>query len=453
MPLKIVSVEPGSAAAEAGIAVHDEIVSVNGRPVRDAIDLRFHTADDRFSLQLKKSGPGREELWDLDLDLNGENLGVEVEDFRTKGCNNKCIFCFVDQLPAGSRKALLFKDDDFRLSFLHGNYITLTNLRTAEIERIVEQRLSPLYVSVHATNLEVRNRMLGRVGDGAFREKLERLVQGGIRLHTQVVLCPTYNDGPVLDETISDLFRYHPGVASVSIVPLGLSAHRRSLDGLVAVTPDFCRAVIEQVTPQQGELRRRSGVTFAYLADEFYLMASQPLPGTDYYDGFPLTEDGIGMVRRFSDDFGRNLRRVRPGRFSGVRGTIVTSLLFQAELRGHIERLNARSGSRLEVLAVENDFLGHNITVAGLLAGGDIAAKAKSHSVAARLIVPSEAVSNASKLFVDGLGMEEVSRLSGREVVESGLTVDAFFDLLKTLQDSGASSQECSSGGECSSTT
>ena len=443
MPLKIVSVEPGSAAEEAGISVHDEILSVNGRPVRDAIDLRFHTSEDRFSLQLKKAGASQQELWDLDLELNGENLGLEVEDFRTKGCNNKCIFCFVDQLPPGSRKALLFKDDDFRLSFLHGNYITLTNLRSAEVDRIVEQRLSPLYVSVHATNLEVRNRMLGRTGDGAFWEKLERLVQGGIRLHTQVVLCPTYNDGPILDQTIADLYRYHPGVASVSIVPLGLSAHRRSMDGLVAVTPEFCADVIDQVTHHQKGLRRESGVTFAYLADEFYLMASRPIPDADHYDGFPLTEDGIGMVRRFAEDFQRNLQRTRSSsRFDRVHGTVVTSLLFQAELTRHIDALNERSGSRLEVLPVENDFLGRTITVAGLLAGRDIVEKARCHSGDGCLIVPSEAVSNASRLFVDGLGLKEVADQVGREVVESGLTVDAFFDLLKSLQTSAPARSE-----------
>src|SRR3989442_3534573 len=216
MAIKVTRVEENSVAAGLGIQVDDEIISIDERPIRDIIDFRFHTAQDVFVLRLKKTAADGHagETWDLNLELDGEDLGLEIEDFRNKGCNNKCIFCFCDQLPPSARSTLLFKDDDFRLSFLHGNYITLTNMRMKEIDRVIEQRLSPLYVSVHATDMAVRNRMLGRTDDGGFWEKFEKLVHGGIMLHTQVVLCPGYNDGPVLKQTIFDLYRYYPGVAT-----------------------------------------------------------------------------------------------------------------------------------------------------------------------------------------------------------------------------------------------
>lgn len=429
MAVKITRVEKNSIAEAAGIRVSDEIISVNQRPIRDVIDLRFQTAQDRFVLRLKKAAgsSGGEAVLDLDLDLAGEDLGIEIEDFRTKGCNNKCVFCFVDQLPARARSGLRFKDDDYRLSFLHGNYITLTNMRSGEIDRIIEQRLGPLYVSVHATDLEVRNRMLGRAGDGGFREKFEKLVAGGVTLHTQVVLCPTYNDGPVLQRTVFDLHRYYPGVASVSIVPLGLSRHRSSLDGLVPVTGEFCEAVIDQVAPYQEEFRRRSGCTFAYLADEFYIVTGRPLPPARHYDGFPLTEDGIGMVRLFAEDFSRNLQVVPRLCLEGLQGTVATGTLFAAALRAHIQALNQRCGSRLELLSVVNDFLGEGITVAGLLAGRDIATQAQGKVRGDFLMIPSEAVSNADRLFVDDTTIAQLSEQVGVPVLESGLTVDSFF--------------------------
>ena len=452
MTVRITQVEEHSIAAELGICPDDEIVSINERPIRDIIDYRFHSSQDNFVLRLKKPSPEGGEFWDLDLELEGEDLGLEIEDFRNKGCNNKCIFCFIDQLPDSARPAMKFRDDDFRLSFLHGNYITLTNMRMKEIERVVEQRLSPLYVSVHATDLAVRNQMLGRQDDGGFWQKFEKLVSGGITLHTQVVLCPTYNDGPVLKQTIFDLYRYYPGVATVSIVPLGLSKHRGD-DGLIPVTPEFCRRVIDQVSPYQEEFRKRCGATFAHLADEFYLITGRPIPPCGHYDGFPLTEDGIGMVRLFAEEFESHLgafntvgkRRESKGEDSlqineparsalrGLRGSIATGTMFEGPLGQFIERLNAVSGSRLEVFPVSNHFLGETISVAGLLAGEDIAAEARRKSRGDFLIVPSEAVSNSSKLFIDGYTTELISEKTGVPVFESGLTVDSFFHLLQKL--------------------
>ncbi len=447
MSIKVTRVEENSIAASLDIQVDDEIVSINERTIRDIIDFRFHSAQETFVMRVKKAAADGHAggIWDLDLELDGEDLGLEIEDFRNKGCNNKCIFCFCDQLPSSARSTLLFKDDDFRLSFLHGNYITLTNMRMKEIDRVIEQRLSPLYVSVHATDLAVRNRMLGRTDDGGFWEKFERLVRGGITLHTQVVLCPTYNDGPVLKQTIFDLYRYHPGVATVSIVPLGLSKHRGATDGLVAVTREFCEQVVDQVTPYQEDFRKRSRVTFAHLADEFYILTGRPIPLAEYYDGFPLTEDGIGMARLFAEDFQRNLRQLartqgskkNPRKcravFADLHGSIATSTLFEAELRDHIEALNAAMGSRLEVFPVINDFLGDTIYVAGLLAGQDVAAQAQSKMKGDFLIVPSEAVANAGKLFIDGSTIADICRRLGVPVFEGGLTVDAFFDLLKSI--------------------
>jgi putative radical SAM enzyme (TIGR03279 family) len=321
------------------------------------------------------------------------------------------------------------KDDDYRLSFLHGNYITLTNLTARELDRIIEQRLSPLYVSVHATDPRLRTRILGRKKADDLDAKLGKLVRGKIRLHAQIVLMPGINDGISLEKTVVDLCRLYPGVQSVAIVPLGLSDHGRPKDRFLPVTPEYSRVLIREAMRWQEKFRARIGRTFAYLADEFYLQGGVKIPERDYYDDFAQIEDGVGMVRDFLDAFETELgRRQRP--LDTLRGTLATGRLFLPTLRRSIERFNHKFGSRLRVCGIENRFLGRNITVAGLLGGQDILSAFEGKNPGDFLIIPGEALSRRDGILVDNLSCKDLSERLGKPVYAGGRTVREFFELL-----------------------
>lgn len=428
MGAKIAAVEPGSLADNLGLRPGDVLVSVNGQGISDELDLRFQSAEGILDVVVDR--PGAEPLQKTVILEEGQQLGLALEDFRAKACNNKCVFCFIDQLPRGVRRTLRFKDDDFRLSFLHGNYLTLTNLSEREIARIIEQRLSPIYVSVHATEMAVRAVMLGRPQEHCSLEPMLRLIEGGITIHAQVVLCPDINDGPHLERTIEDLSRHYPGLVSVAIVPLGTSKYRGNLTTLGEVTPEYCNEVIRQIEPYQAEFRRRLGATFAYLADEFYLQAGRPLPDAGYYDDFALLEDGVGMVRYFDRQFQRQLRRKWVVPAAGLNGTLVTGKLFEPWLRRYARRLENKWGGRLRVICVENNFLGSKITVAGLLGGADILAALRGRDLGRFVVIPGECLARGSKLFLDDLSPAQLGAELGVPVRDAGRTVEGFFAAL-----------------------
>jgi putative radical SAM enzyme (TIGR03279 family) len=434
--IKLVEVMPGSCAHRMGLSPGDEILSINGHPVPDELALKFHLAEEAFEMEVRRAD-GSEASFEAELS-EGEVFGVVVEDFKTRTCNNACLFCFIDQLPQGVRETLKVKDDDYRLSFLHGNYITLTNLPERELDRIIGQRLSPLYVSVHATDPELRTRMLGRKKQDDLDRKLRKLIDGGIELHTQIVLMPELNDGANLERTVFDLYSRFPGVDSVAVVPLGLSDHGRPKEVFAPVTPSYCRGIVAQMRPWQERFRQEIGRTFAYLADEFYIQGGLELPDAGYYDGFAQIEDGVGMVRRFLDDFDAELkRRRRP--LTGLRGTLVTARLFHPFLSECISRLNARLGSRLEIRLAVNRYMGSSITVAGLLSGGDILAALEGIDPGAFVVIPHEAVSRVDGILVDNLPPAEMARRLGRPVLSSGRTVRDFFGVLATESRRGLS--------------
>lgn len=412
----------------AGLAPGDEILAANGRPVADELALRFYLAEDAFvELEVSKAG-GAEVRIEADM-TGGRGLGIEVEDFRTRTCNNACLFCFINQLPPGARQALKIKDDDYRLSFLHGNYITLTNLPGKELDRIIEQALSPLYVSVHATDPELRTKIMGRKKVDDLAGKMRRLVDGGIRINAQVVLMPEINDGAHLARTVFDLYSYYPGVYSVAIVPLGLSDHAPARGRLTPVSPEFCRAVIRQVTPWQRQFRQETGRGFSYLADEFYIQGGLPIPDTRCYDDFAQIEDGIGMVRHFLDEFATHLGRRRKPR-PHLNGTLATGKLFYAFLRDCAALLNQKLGAHLQVVEVENRFMGKSITVAGLLAGRDIAEALDGLPLGDFLVIPNEALSQIEGIFVDDMSPGDLARRLGKPVYPSGRGMRDFFGLL-----------------------
>jgi len=440
----VAAVAPRTPAAAAGLARGDRIVAVNGHRLRDAIDFQFHTGDERLELTVERDGVTAVKR----LRRRGPGLGLELAPPRPGDiatCANKCVFCFIHQLPKGMRKSLYVKDDDFRLSFLHGNYITLSDLDGASFERIIEQRLSPLYISVHATDPELRHALLGRPRHSAeILPRLERLAKAGIRMHAQIVLCPDLNDGAHLERTVVELAPLHPHVATTAIVPVGLTRHRERLPSLRSLTADEARALVATAEHWQRRWLAELGSRFVFLADEIYLLAGLPLPPEAAYEGFPIAEDGIGLVRQFEDGFGRLVTRrhvvtrqrtvARQKRDAGGNVlTVVTGEMFAPRLG----TLLAEAGfdpATIRVAAVPNDFFGPAIGVAGLLTGRDIQRHlARQADLGRAVLVPAVAVRDADGIFLDDLTPADLARDLGVPVKVVQATPGA---LLKAIRDS-----------------
>ena len=413
----VATVRPRTPAAAAGLAAGDRILTINGRPLRDAIDFQFYGAEDRLELGVERAGGRRA----LRLRRRpGIELGVELEaprpgDIAT--CANKCVFCFIHQLPRGLRRSLYVKDDDFRLSFLHGNYITLSDLDEPSFERILEQRLSPLYVSVHATDPALRWALLGRPRHSAeILPRLERLAKAGIRVHAQIVLCPELNDGPHLERTVHDLAPLHPHVVTTAIVPVGLTRHRERLPSLRTLTDAEARDLVDTVAGWQARFLPRLASRFVFLGDEVYLQAGHPLPPAEDYEGFPIAEDGIGLVRRFEDGLAAARSRLRAGG-AGRRLTVVSGALYAPRLARLLEGLPL-PGLAARVVTVPNDFFGGSIGVAGLLTGHDIQRHlARLGELGDAVLVPAVALRDGDGVFLDDLTPADLARVLGVPVV------------------------------------
>lgn len=428
--VEVATVRRNTPAARAGLRVGDRIVALNGEPLRDAIDFQFHADAERLALTVDHAGVRRS----LMVVRRGRGLGLELTPPRPaeiSTCANKCVFCFIHQLPKGMRKSLYVKDDDFRLSFLHGNYITLTDLDEAAFARIIEQRLSPLYISVHATDPELRHRLLGRPRVSAeIVPRMERLAKAGIRMHAQVVLCPGWNDGAQLKRTVDELAPLYPNVVTTAIVPVGLTRHRERLPSLRLLTGEEARALIETVTGWQEEFRLNLGSRFVFLADEIYLLAKAAVPSAAAYEGFPVVEDGVGLVRRFEDGFARAFRSSRRPRVTRPV-TVVTGEMFAPPLT----RLLAGAGidlSRARVAAIANDFFGRSIGVAGLLTGRDIQRQlAQLPELGEAALIPAVAVRDGDGVFLDDLTPDDLARELGAPVQVVEPTPAALFRAIR----------------------
>jgi putative radical SAM enzyme (TIGR03279 family) len=315
---------------------------------------------------------------------------------------------------------------------LHGNYITLTNLNAVDLDRIIEQRLSPLYVSVHATDSDLRMRILGRKKKDDLAGKIQKLVRGGIRLHAQIVLMPGINDGKHLQKTVFDLYDLYPGVQSVAIVPVGISDHGPCKTRFMPVTPEYSRSLVHQALPWQAQFRSQINRTFACLADEFYLQGGLEIPRQDYYDDFAQIEDGIGMVRHFLDEFKKELRR-RHKFGSDLHGTIATGRLFYPVMNHCMEQFNRKFGTSLQVCEIENRFMGRAITVAGLLAGKDFVETLAGRDIGDFLIIPGEALARGDGILIDNWSIEDIARHLGKPVYPGGLTMRDFFDVVSSI--------------------
>jgi len=399
--VRIAEIESGSIADELHLRIGTRIVRVNGEKVRDGIDLTFLLAEPE--LELETVDPeGARTIFEIAREP-GEPLGIVPAPDRVRECANECVFCFIDGNPEGVRESLWIRDDDFRLSFTYGSYVTLTNLGPRGLERLVEQRLSPLYVSVHATEPEVRIRLLKNQRAGLIMDHLRYLTDNGLEVHTQVVLCPEWNDGVHLERTIRDLYDLGEGIRTLSVVPVGLTKYNIHRPVRPLAPAEAARAV-EQVDRIRERALKERGYGWCYSADELILAAEGGIPEEDYYDDGSLLENGVGSVRRFLDDFDLGLRDLGPVGADRIR--ILTGSSMAPFLRERAGALSEVTGARVEVTPVTNRFYGESVTVAGLLAGKDLLAAARDPEPGDLFLIPAETL-NQDDLFIDSLPLDD----------------------------------------------
>ncbi len=413
--VKITQVEEGSTAYRHGLRTGDVLVSVNRREIDDVLDYRFRMTSKLVLLKTTRNGHARYTLIVKDEEDTEIGLGFETPLMDEKhSCRNKCIFCFIDQNPGGMRESCYFKDDDSRLSFLHGNYITMTNLSEHEIDRIIEMHISPMNISVHTTNPELRCKMMNNRFAGDTLKYLRRFADAGIKICAQVVLCRGINDGPELDRTMNDLVSYYPALDSVSIVPAGLTAHREGLYPLTLYSPEECAAVIKQVTDFGDMCLRGYGSRIFYVADEMYVKAGLPLPDEDFYGEFSQLEDGVGMLTSFRSEAMRALEDPDVPEGFKRKLSVVTGFAAYGMISDVCREAEKKiPGLEVNVIRVQNRFFGDTVTVAGLLTAGDIIEACRGLDLGEKLLFPRNALRADGDLFLDGKSPEELSKALG----------------------------------------
>lgn len=446
---KIIDVQKGSIAEELELEKGDILLQINGTEIVDVIDYIEWMADDRLGILIRKADG---EEWEIDLEKEaGEDLGLKFEHDlmdEERTCRNKCVFCFVDQLPKGMRSSLYYKDDDWRLSFLVGNYITLTNLSDCDVDRIVEKHISPLYISVHTTNPQLRKKMLNNRFAGDVLKYLERMASAGIQLHTQIVLCPQWNDGAELDQTISDLWKHRRSIQSLAVVPVGLTGHRDNLALIKPFTSHQAEEAIEQVEKWQNTFRSQGHNGFVYAADEFYVLAGREFPSINYYDELPQVENGVGLTVQFLDEFNEAIdyeiqRRKETGQKQDkpIRQTIVTGMSALHIIKDMVNKVNNVFQTDIQVFGVENYFFGKSVTVAGLVTGSDIIKAIKGRELGQRLLIPEVMLRKGQDVFLDDTTVSQLETNAGIPVSSVPVRGDAFLHAL--LMDDCAEVIEC----------
>ncbi|MBQ8164879.1 MAG: DUF512 domain-containing protein [Clostridia bacterium] len=426
---KVLKIEKNSAADEGGIRPGDRLLKINGKKIRDVFDYRFYAADEFVSLEMETPGG---EIYTVDIEKDEyEDLGIEFENSIMdcdRSCANNCIFCFIDQMPPGMRDTLYFKDDDIRLSFLTGNYVTLTNTGFRELERIVKYRLSPINVSVHATDPEVRCRMLNNKKAGDILEKIKVLVDGGIAVNAQIVLCPGINDGDILKKTVEDLISLNYGIESVSIVPVGVTKYREGLYNLRVFSPDECAEVVKYITSVQERCRRDFGSSFIYIADEFYVKSGIKLPGCEIYDDFPQIENGVGMASLLIEEvhtyieeniksLKKKTKKIKEKRKVMI-ATGVAAFDIIKELACFVE--SNFDCIEVEVVTIINEFFGETITVSGLITGGDLINQLSKHDVPEVVMITENMLRRGETVFLDNVTVSDVEEKLNTKVVACG---------------------------------
>lgn len=428
---KIEGVAPGSIFEELEIEKGDTLLTINGMPVADIMDYRYLQADEQLMIEIEKPGG---EIWELDVEKDfEEDLGLVFDEnmLETRTCKNNCVFCFIDQMPPGMRETLYVKDDDERLSFLLGNYVTLTNLTEAEMERIVRYRIMPINISVHTTNPELRCAMLHNRFAGSIVESLRYFADNGIGMNGQIVLCPGYNDGDELSRTLNDLMGFYPQMASVSVVPVGLSKYREGLTKLDKFDAEGARETLSIIGGIQAQMRSQYGTNFVYASDEFFLLAGEALPDSSYHDGFPQIENGVGMMTDFKEGLDAALSEARAVRGNDVsqKVGIITGRLAADFMRDCAGKANAVCGAELSVYPVVNDFFGEDITVSGLITGADIIRQVPP--VADRYLIPENMVRSHTHDLLDDVTTEDIEKALQAEVRIVPVDGAAFLEAMK----------------------
>jgi putative radical SAM enzyme (TIGR03279 family) len=419
------SVAAGSLAEAARIQIGDRILTVNGQPLRDIVDWKFQTAAERIAVTFERGG----ETQTVEIEKGyDENLGITFEEDLFDGihiCKNKCVFCFLYQQPKGLRPSLYIKDDDYRLSFLHSNYVTLTNLKPGELDRICEQRLSPMFVSIHATDPEARRQVLGRKTAEPILPILDRLMDARIQIHGQIVLCPGYNDGAVLEQTIADLAERHPdargtygGILSVAVVPVGITQFRERLAPVTIVDSAMAEGLLDWIEPKREHFRKQFGTRFVFFSDEFYLNTGRPVPPRNHYEGFPQLEDGVGLVRLFLDDLEKLERRLPKSVPTPRSFTLATGEIAGPLVQKLADAMNRVANLRVNVCVIHNRFFEGNINIAGLIVGRDLVDALKDFpDPGDTVLIPSVMLRSGEEVFLDEMTLGDVNAAVGRPVI------------------------------------
>lgn len=431
---KVKEVASNSIAAELGLEAGDRLLTVNTAPVRDFLDLFLAEQQEDLLLVIEKHDG---DVWELEIEKeSGESLGLALDHGGPKQCGNNCVFCFVHQLPKGMRRTLYIKDEDFRFSYIYGAYVTLSNIVESDIQRIIDQQLSPLYVSVHATEETLRTRLLGRPSPEIL-PLLHRLTEAGIEIHTQIVVCPDYNDGAALEQTISDLFAMAPGIRSLAVVPVGLTGHRERLPELRVPDQGEADAILRVVEHWQQQALQETGRRFVFAADEIYLKAGVEFPQLDDYEDLPQIENGVGQVVLFREQAQQALLEADQLQLP-VSVSTFTGVSFYPELQQFLNRLAEATTCRVGLFEVENRFFSGEVTVAGLLTGRDILQRLRGEELGEALLVPDVVLRDGEEVFLDDMTLETLALELGLPCIKIPSTPFGVLDALEELSE-GAS--------------
>lgn len=428
---KIESIEKDSIAEELGIEVGDRVISINGKKIDDIIDYIFLLADEYVEVEIEKKNS---EIWVLEIEKDYyEELGIEFENpimDKAKSCSNKCVFCFIDQLAPNMRETLYFKDDDSRLSFLQGNFITLTNLKKRELERIVEYKISPLNVSIHTTNPELRKKMLNNRFAGDVLEKIKYLAENGIEVNGQIVLCPGYNDKEELDRTLDDLFELNPLISSIAVVPVGITKFRDGLAKLDIFTEETAFSAVTQMEEKQKKFLEKSGTRFAFISDEFYMIANKELPKYEDYEGFIQLENGVGLMRKFERELEDAIKKSDYEKLnSGNSITILTGTSayeFMIEMVDKVK--NVYKNIDINVIKIYNEFFGRTITVAGLITATDIIEQIVDKDIKENIMIPEVMLRTGEEIFLDDITLDGLKDRIKKNVIVTKVEGKEFLD-------------------------
>jgi len=424
--MKIIKVKQGGIGDKLGLKPGDRLLKINSTKVKDEIDYRFKVAEEELTVEFEVDG--KRKIFDLEKDFD-DSLGLELEEFKIRSCANDCVFCFVDQNPAGMRKGLYFRDGDFRLSYLHGHYVTMTNMGKKELNRIVEQRLSPLYISVHATGVELRKRLLLYGKDDNLLDKIKFLTDNDIELHAQIVLMPSINDGANLIQTIEDLYKFYPKLNSLTIVPVGLTKHREGLPEIKSITPQYAKMMISEADGLNKKFNLDIDRSFIFFSDEWYILADKGFPNLSEYGSLDLVENGVGQVVTFINQIKEEKKNFptsfdKPREFSIITGKLMESI-FKREIIPMLEKIK---NLKINLYTIQNNFYGDIVTVTGLLTGGDIIEQLKGKSLGEAVWASYRVLNDEGTMTLDDMTIKDISNELG---LPFNITQDSILEIFK----------------------